>query len=203
MLLHCEHPWQSAFAQIHCRPLLFLRVCRRGNRPSPFLVCALQVTSYCRLPDVHAQQLASHHLQFLNILTQPLQTRWPQVLCASQLWQREAPGSCRHAPYIMSITGHLCALQVKKWATANLPSAVKPQMENYVVSRYIENPLLIGGKKFDLRVYVVVLNYKPLKVSSAGQKVAAAWHCQCLGCKAAPLYSPAGDCRHRVALRQG
>eukprot|EP00891_Asterochloris_glomerata_P009798 jgi/Astpho2/9798/fgenesh1_pm.00149_%23_31_t len=54
--------------------------------------------------------------------------------------------------------------QVKKWATANLPSAVKPQMENYVVSRYIENPLLIGGKKFDLRVYIVVLNYKPLKV---------------------------------------
>ncbi|KAL3133904.1 hypothetical protein ABBQ32_008359 [Trebouxia sp. C0010 RCD-2024] len=41
---------------------------------------------------------------------------------------------------------------------------MRPQTENYVVSRYIEDPLLIGGKKFDLRIYVVVLNYKPLQV---------------------------------------
>lgn len=42
---------------------------------------------------------------------------------------------------------------------------MRPQTENYVVSRYIEDPLLIGGKKFDLRMYVVVLNYKPLQAS--------------------------------------
>lgn len=45
-----------------------------------------------------------------------------------------------------------------------MPAAMRPQTENYVVSRYIEDPLLIGGKKFDLRIYVVVLNYKPLQV---------------------------------------
>lgn len=36
--------------------------------------------------------------------------------------------------------------------------------EAYVISRYIDQPLLVGSKKFDLRIYVLVTSYRPLKV---------------------------------------
>lgn len=50
----------------------------------------------------------------------------------------------------------------------NMMSEFKTQSgcynETFIVSKYLDNPLLLAEKKFDLRLYVCVTNYRPLKV---------------------------------------
>lgn len=49
-------------------------------------------------------------------------------------------------------------------SSSNSGTPLRPALDNYIVSRYIHNPLLLGGKKFDLRLYVLVMSYRPLLV---------------------------------------
>ena len=48
--------------------------------------------------------------------------------------------------------------QLKKWSLKG-----KDVTSNYIISRYIANPHLVGGKKYDLRLYVLVTSFRPLR----------------------------------------
>ncbi len=37
-------------------------------------------------------------------------------------------------------------------------------VEPYIIQKYVSSPFLIGGKKFDMRIYVLVTSYRPLTI---------------------------------------
>ena len=54
--------------------------------------------------------------------------------------------------------------QISEWKKDHKWKADGPQAEAYVAQRYIESPYLVGGKKFDMRLYALVTSFSPLTV---------------------------------------
>uniref|UniRef100_A0A7R9V866 Tubulin--tyrosine ligase-like protein 9 n=1 Tax=Chlamydomonas euryale TaxID=1486919 RepID=A0A7R9V866_9CHLO len=60
--------------------------------------------------------------------------------------------------------------QISDWRSKNpggasrTPADDEEAPETYLAQRYVDNPYLVGGKKFDLRIYALVLSYSPLRV---------------------------------------
>lgn len=67
------------------------------------------------------------------------------------------------------------ALADQKWSRDSKTSSFVSQSpkEAYVISLYISNPLLIGGRKFDLRLYVLVSTYRPCAATCTNSGFAA------------------------------
>lgn len=50
--------------------------------------------------------------------------------------------------------------EISRWKSYNKDNPPEP----YVCQKYLMNPLLLGGRKFDMRIYALCTSYNPLTV---------------------------------------
>ncbi|TMW55988.1 hypothetical protein Poli38472_008636 [Pythium oligandrum] len=69
-----------------------------------------------------------------------------------------------HVLWVLKPPNLSCGRGIKLVTAATTPSSQLTKKKAYVAQRYVANPFLINDLKFDLRIYVLVTSYDPLKI---------------------------------------
>ncbi|CAJ1988369.1 tubulin-tyrosine ligase [Leishmania donovani] len=87
-------------------------------------------------------------------------SREENITVSSAVLSKSSPGSARRR---RTLTEPFSGGSAVRAAVIDAP-AVETERSKYVVQRYIANPFLLEGRKFDLRLYVVATSYDPVRL---------------------------------------